>query len=1273
MRTMTGVEPATEVPRPVSRLWAIISESVDADDAARLFSDDIGDDVGAVLALIAEPADSAACLSARHVLGWFHWLRYLALDEPADQDELASACTHLAVVRKADPQAVPVPLRDLLGGGGDLSQRSSLAALLLRLGRSSSDLTALTVGLELLSEAVSATPPGDNQLSVRLSNQSAGYVELFHRTSEPSMLDAAIEAGRRACEADGTEPSLATLVNLTAALLTRYDRHGDDADLAETVSLSRAATARVDPSDPAYASCLTQLANALRLRYRRFGEDSDLDQAVTAARKAFAATSPGDDQYGGYAASLASSLINSFGERDDLAALTEAIQVLRQALAVVPDSHPQWAMQAANLSNALRMHYEQCGAARSFDEQLELADRAAAKISDKAPDAAQLLSIYANSLRTRYDRDGDEDALREALAVTRRALAITGELHREGLLGNYGASLWAWYERSGDGTALDAAIDILRQVAAANGMTGSRRAALFNNLATALQSQFERSGEVGLLDEAASAARIAVSDSRAGSLWQATHLSVLGNILLSRYQAASDSEDLDAAEQVLRQAAAAIPANHGSRGTYYCNLANALLERYERSRDLQVLDETIAILRSAVTSAAQSHPERTTYLSNLAVSLFGRYQQARDAAALEEAVDLSFQALSAMSPGHPDRGRVLSNLSYWLRLRYEISGDDGDLSAAVDTARQAMADQADDHPYRCTFAANLGAALRDRHRQTADRADLTGAIRAFREAAGVKTAPPATRLAVARAWGNEAAGDGDWPEAVTGFQVAMELLAQVTPRRLARVDQERHLVEVNGLASDAAACALSADDPALAVRWLEQGRGLLLAQALETRTEVADLRDASPALADRFESLRDALDVSHAEPSTGALPAAAPHGAAAFAADRRRDLAERYDKTIDEIRGLPGFAGFLKAPEIAELLAVAADGPIVIVNASQYRCDALIVTAGGITVVPLPVLTIDGVRRAAAVYVRLIKQVRRFPELPAKQRAELAETLGQLLHWLWDKIAAPVLGTLGYEPGTATPPRVWWCPAGVLGLLPLHAAQRYEPERGEDSGVIDRAVSSYTPTIRALRFAQSAPARPPASALVISTPDPPGRLPLRYAAREAAAVVAQLPVQSTVLAGGDATRAAVKLHLNGHSWLHFAGHSTQDLSDPGRSAISLSDGEFTVFDLVRLRTTAAGFAFLSSCEGRLGSATLPDEAIHLAGALQIAGFRDVIAVLWSIRDSAAVDIAADIYRALADVGRPGGRGPAEALHAALRRIRSTQPPLVWAAYSHAGP
>ena len=71
----------------------------------------------------------------------------------------------------------------------------------------------------------------------------------------------------------------------------------------------------------------------------------------------------------------------------------------------------------------------------------------------------------------------------------------------------------------------------------------------------------------------------------------------------------------------------------------------------------------------------------------------------------------------------------------------------------------------------------------------------------------------------------------------------------------------------------------------------------------------------------------------------------------------------------------------------------------------------------------------------------------------------------------------------------------------------------------------------------------------------------------------------------------------------------------------------------------------------------------------MTSAFQLAGYRHVIGTLWPIGDQHAVDIADDIYTALAANGEVAG-----AVHTATRRLRRrwTDMPSVWASHIHVG-
>jgi CHAT domain len=400
--------------------------------------------------------------------------------------------------------------------------------------------------------------------------------------------------------------------------------------------------------------------------------------------------------------------------------------------------------------------------------------------------------------------------------------------------------------------------------------------------------------------------------------------------------------------------------------------------------------------------------------------------------------------------------------------------------------------------------------------------------------------------------------------------------------------------------------------------------------------------------------------------------------------DRRMALAREWDDLVKQVRNVKGFADFLTPPKLEKLLPAAAAGPVVVVNISRWRCDALIVTTTGVEVKELRKLTAETVAAQVDSY------------LTGLQRAKREETLRSISQWLWDQIAGPVLHVLGLDSPAAPGqpwPRLWWCPTGPLTLLPIHAAGYHTPEGwAHHETVLDRTVSSYTPTLRALvearnnaprsaeRVADDEPAphtAQPADSvgrmLIVALPHTPGQMPLPNVTRERRLLTRLFPGNHTLLEGSTATWQAVRAQLPHHGWVHFSCHGDQNLTDPSQGGILLHDRMLTIADISEGRYNG-DFAFLSACKTATGGITLPDEAIALAAALHYTGYRHVIGTLWSVRDETAAEVAEAIYTNLTSDGGFEPSRAAYALHQAIRGLRESGTSLShWTPFTHTGP
>jgi tetratricopeptide (TPR) repeat protein len=1150
------------------------------------------------------------------------------------RDQLIAASQHvLDTLPAADPRRAAVLI--------------NLAQALLARFRSRGDLSDLQRAVETAELAVAATPPPHNEHSTALASLCQSLVMRFRATNERADLDWAIERGEEA-------------------------------------------VAGLTPGGPGPVGPLGALAAALKLRFELNGSLTDLDRSIELGQRAVDAAPPGDPNRASTCTNLAIATRAKFDRTGDVTLLNRAIEAGEEALAAAPPGYPDRPVVFNNLARALAVRFVRTGVTVDADRAVSLGTQAVRASGPGLPDFGMFLANLCSYLTIRYERTGQAEDL--DLAVERgeeaAAEAPPGHPERGRAQAALSAALFNQYKVTGAPATLDKSIGEGEQAASGLVPDGTDQASLMSNLCLGYRNRFERTGSQADLDSGIEAGLRAVDGFTPDDPRLRVCQSSLGSALRARYERSRALADLDRAIEFTEQALAGIADDDPLRAGVLSNLAVVLASRFERTGAPADLDRAIehGELALAATPGDQQ-PHHARRQSNLGTDLHSRFDLTRSLPDLDRAIGLEEQAVAATAPGNPERAAYLGNLGIARRARYAVTGDDADLRRAVEAAGQALDATPADHPDRTGLLRNLAVALRARFRHSGAAADRDAIMAAAREATGLVTAAPSDRARAAQLWGEFAVSVADWDAALDAYAAAAELLALVAPRSLGRRDQEYWLREMSGLAEQAAAACLQAGQLDRAVELWEQCRGVLLGQALDLRSDLDELAQRHPGLAAEFSRLRDEMDGRHrlargaAEPEVTpapALPLADAGQRTRAEIDQRRELYDAFDRVIKQIRAEPGFARFLLPPLLSELLPPPGTGPVIVLQASGIRCDAIILRASGAELVPLPRLTAQVVHDQAAAQLSAVDRAR--DAGPGGQR--LAEQrLAELLGWLWDAVAGPVLGHLAITGPPALGadwPRIWWCPSGLLTFLPLHAAGHHGT-RFDDcpETVTDRAVSSFTPTLRALRYARRTAAgalpAPAGQLLVVAMPHTPAAADLPGAEAEATILTALVPGQTTILEGPLATHGSVLEALPGRRWAHFACHAVSDLDDPSASHLLLSDHleqPLTVLDLMRLDLKGAELAFLSACATARAAPDLPDEAIQLAAGFQLAGYRHVIATLWPISDAPAVRIARDLYERLSTTDD----GPAAALHAATRRCRNLSPrrPTAWAAHTHNG-
>ena len=181
----------------------------------------------------------------------------------------------------------------------------------------------------------------------------------------------------------------------------------------------------------------------------------------------------------------------------------------------------------------------------------------------------------------------------------------------------------------------------------------------------------------------------------------------------------------------------------------------------------------------------------------------------------------------------------------------------------------------------------------------------------------------------------------NWQQAYNASEITVCLFPRVNLRSLRNSDRQyvlsqKHLV---GFPSDAAAAALQAGKaPLIALALLEQGRGILGMSVEEMRTDIADLKNTYPEPAEQFIRFRDELRPRD-RLNLGDKASSIHHNEA----NRRCEAGKKLDEVMIKIRQHSEFKDFLLAPSNEEMQHAAVHGCIVVINVSEYRCDAILI------------------------------------------------------------------------------------------------------------------------------------------------------------------------------------------------------------------------------------------------------------------------------------------------------------------------------------------
>ncbi|KAF7349990.1 hypothetical protein MVEN_01300300 [Mycena venus] len=1078
---------------------------------------------------------------------------------------------------------------------------------------------------------------------------------------------------------------LTALNNLGNSLLGRFERLGDLSDINKSVLMFEDAVKLTPDGHPDKPSLLNNLGNSLLGRFERLGDLSDINKSVLMFEDAVKLTPDGHPDKPSRLNNLGNSLARRFEQLGDLSDINKSVLMFEDAVKLTPDGHPDKPGWLNNLGNSLLGRFERLGDLSDINKSVLMKEDAVKLTPDGHPDKPSLLNNLGNSLFRRFERLGDLSDINKSVLMKEDAVKLTPDGHpdKPGWLNNLGNSLLGRFERLGDLSDINKSVLMFEDAVKLTPDGHPDKPSLLNNLGNSLLGRFKRLGDLSDINKSVLMFEDAVKLTPDGHPDKPFRLNNLGNSLLGRFKWLGDLSDINKSVLMKEDAVKLTPDGHPDKPGWLNNLGNSLFRRFERLGDLSDINKSVLMKEDAVKLTPDGHPDKPFRLNNLGNSLLSRFEQLGDLSDINKSVLMKEDAVKLTPDGHPDKPSLLNNLGNSLLGRFERLGDLSDINKSVLMFEDAVKLTPDGHPAKPSLLDNLGYSLGRRFEQLHNPEDSRQLILHYTLAACSTTGTASIRFKAANHWAKHA-HIHQHSSILHAYTTAIELLPELAWLGLSITDRHHLLSQAGQVVRDAASAAIAVHDYQKAVEWLDQGRSVIWGQLLNLRTPVDELREKYPALADQLVSLSKLLETAGAR--NNAVTDDIKQQPLESIANQAHAFALKQNHVLQQIRVLPGFERFLLPKRISELSLAAKKGPIAILNASAYGCDALILLPGladEVIHVPLSNFTIQEAQVMAKSLASIVGTSGRGDRLYSRREGAIAphDSFTHILSELWCKIVHPVLNALAITtPVSQDLGRIWWCPTGPLAFLPIHAAGLYGEDQASGLKLSDFLISSYTPSLTALiqGFRPQSELHSDLQLLAVSQPAAEGQSEIPKTREEIRCIQqhAASRIQMQWLDKDMATIENVQKGMKVARWAHFACHGMQSPS-PTESALLLAgSSQLTLSNIIALSLPNADLAFLSACQTATGSQELQDESVHLTAGMLLAGYRGVIGTMWSIMDNDAPQVAGDVYAHLLEASPLDPTRAAEALHLAIQKLQeqlgANKSFLRWVPFIHFG-
>ncbi|CAE6485803.1 unnamed protein product [Rhizoctonia solani] len=1052
--------------------------------------------------------------------------------------------------------------------------------------------------------------------------------------------------------------------NLGTSYLNRFRLSRNQEDLSTSIAHHLKALQSVPQEHENTPIIMHSLGNSYCTQFRLTYNRNDIDKSIDFYTKAVNLTPQGHPYRAGQIASLGQSYCSRFIQYGELPDIEKAIELQKQGLKIATPNDPSIHGWLHNLGISYKSRFTRLCDLKDANEAIEHLTQSIGCMPKDYPNKPASLTLLGDVYQSRFDHGGNLADINLAIEYQTRAVLSTpgGDVQSFFRLGRLGSSYMSRFRWFGAEEDIKKAIELLAKALALK-PSNLEDVDLLVSLGNTYGLRFEYLGQLSDVDEAinhliqaetlASERHIAMSDI----------LTSLGSMYFRRFIRLRRSEDIDKALEYQIRALGLQSQHYAGEGLILNNLGSIHTERFRHSKKQLDANNALECLTKSISFLSEDHPAMPGVLHSLADLYIARLQLDPTLEDIDTAINYQTQAVALTPEGHTQLPNFTNSLGLLYHHRYEKQGKLEDIDQAIHWQARSVMLTPNEHARAPIWLMALGDSFYIRSFNERDYVSFSSAIECYRKCAQHSTLSPEMQLEAAIKWATCISDSNvpvpeDW--CLEAYQTAMDLVPHVVWLGTKIGKRYTDAQKIKDLASNAAAVAIRAAKYDLALEWLEEGRSVVWNQILKLRDPFDDLVAIDPLIAENLHQVAKELYNNgstleiHSDPLKD-------FGAQEKAIQNHHRLAENYQALVAAARKLPGLQDFLRPAKASTLAGVARSGPLVVINVSRFRCDALVIrpSTDQITHVALPELSLKTVNSARNAIVQSLRRnhVRDRGMRPRpKAEDENKDTFEDVLVMLWKCVAKPVLDALGYMPNTEELPRITWCATGALSFLPIHASGYYDRP---DAKLSDYAVSSYTPTLSILLSAMSSSSELPHGILAVGQESTPRATPLPGTKKELENIKRYInePLVYSQLEGHDATSHSVLSEMENHGWVHFACHAHQNAYNPIKSGFLLHKDTLYLEQIARVSFQNKGLAFLSACQTATGDQELPDESVHLASGMLMAGYSSVIATMWSIIDEDAPLIADEVYARVLEGGRMNTGGSARALHHAVCRLR----------------